>query len=147
MVPLIPEMEVIKRTGSIIGGEGNGGVILPSLHYGRDALAGIALFLSLLAEKKCSMTELRNRYPKYYLSKNRVELKKNTDSDALFRRVQSAFPDALVNLSDGLRLDFEKEKKWVSLRKSNTEPILRIYSEAPLAEESDELAGKVMKLF
>lgn len=140
-------VEEMKRTGSIIGGEGNGGVILPSLHYGRDALAGIALFLSLLAEKKCSMTELRNRYPNYYLSKNRVELKKNTATDALYKRVQSAFPDALVNLSDGLRLDFEKEKKWVSLRKSNTEPILRIYSEAPFTEEADELAGKVMKLF
>ncbi|NLA15799.1 MAG: phosphoglucosamine mutase [Bacteroidales bacterium] len=136
----------MKRTASLIGGEGNGGVILPSLHYGRDAVIGVALFLSLLAEKKTSVSKLRNTYPTYHLSKNRKALKEDTSLPVLFDRVQAAFPGANVDLRDGLRLDFEEERTWVSLRKSNTEPIMRIYSEAPLASEANQLAGKVMKL-
>ncbi|HHV02824.1 MAG: phosphoglucosamine mutase [Bacteroidales bacterium] len=139
-------VEEMKRTGSIIGGEGNGGVILPSLHYGRDALIGTALFLSLLAERGLSMTQLRSTYPGYHMSKNRVDLKEEISMEALSCRIKKAYPDASVSHVDGLRLDFENEKKWVSLRKSNTEPILRIYSEAPRKEQADSLASEIMAL-
>ncbi|MDD4920160.1 MAG: phosphoglucosamine mutase [Bacteroidales bacterium] len=139
-------VEEMKRTGSVIGGEGNGGVILPSLHYGRDALIGTALFLSLLAEKEESMTQLRNSYPAYHMSKNRVDLKEEVTIEDLFGRITKAFPAATVNNVDGLRLDFENEKKWVSLRKSNTEPILRLYSEAPDKTGAEELASEMISL-
>ena len=139
-------VEEMKRTGSVIGGEGNGGVILPSLHYGRDALIGTALVLSLLAEKGQSMTGLRSSYPDYHMSKNRVDLKEDMSLEDLSDRIIKAYPTATVNNRDGLRLDFENEKKWVSLRKSNTEPILRIYSEAPDKTGAESLASEIMSL-
>jgi len=139
-------VEEMKHTDSVIGGEGNGGVILPSLHYGRDALIGTALFLSLLAEKGQSMTGLRSSYPDYHMSKNRVDLKKDISMEALSGRIIKAYPAATVNKVDGLRLDFEDEKKWVSLRKSNTEPILRIYSEAPDKTSAEALASEIISL-
>ena len=139
-------VEEMKRTGSIIGGEGNGGVILPSLHYGRDALIGTALFLSLLAERGLSMTQLRSTYPVYHMNKKRFELKEEVNMEVLTSRIRKAYPGAAVNDIDGLRLDFENDKKWVSLRKSNTEPILRIYSEAPSREQADSLASEILAL-
>ncbi|HRW95058.1 MAG TPA: phosphoglucosamine mutase [Bacteroidales bacterium] len=137
-------VQEMKRTKSIIGGEGNGGVILPSLHYGRDALIGIALFLSHLAEKKISATALRNSYPVYYMSKNRVQLKEELPLESLFNKIRDAYPEATITDTDGLRLDFENEKKWVCLRKSNTEPIVRIYSEAPDKTQAEALAHEIM---
>ncbi len=137
-------VEEMKRTKSIIGGEGNGGVILPSLHYGRDALIGIALFLSHLAAKDQLPSELRDTYPRYHMSKNRVELKEDIPLGSLFKRIRDAYPKALVNDTDGLRLDFEDEKKWVCLRKSNTEPIMRIYSEAPDKLQAEVLAQEII---
>jgi len=139
-------VEEMKRTGSVIGGEGNGGVILPSLHYGRDALVGTALFLSLLAEREQSMTQLRSTYPAYSMSKNRADMKEGLDMDVLCDRMRKAFPGATISMVDGLRLDFENERKWVSLRKSNTEPILRIYSEAPDKSGADDLASQILAL-
>lgn len=137
-------VEEMKRTRSIIGGEGNGGVILPSLHYGRDALIGTALFLSLLAEKKINASALRDSYPRYHMSKNRVELKEEIALGSLFTKIRDAYPKAVINDTDGLRLDFEEEKTWVCLRKSNTEPIVRIYSEAPSKTQADALAHEIM---
>ncbi len=137
-------VEEMKRTRSIIGGEGNGGVILPSLHYGRDALIGTALFLSLLAEKKINASALRDSYPRYHMSKNRVELKEEIALGSLFTKIRDAYPKAVINDTDGLRLDFEEEKKWVCLRKSNTEPIVRIYSEAPSKTQAEALAHEIM---
>jgi len=134
----------MKRTGSIIGGEGNGGIILPSLHYGRDALIGTALFLSALAEKQVSASKLRSTYPTYHISKNRADLPRNSSVQILFDIIRAAFPHAVVDERDGLRLDFEEEKQWVSLRTSNTEPIMRVYSEAPTAAVADALAQKVL---
>lgn len=134
----------MKRTGSIIGGEGNGGIILPSLHYGRDALIGTALFLSALAEKQVSASKLRSTYPTYHISKNRADLPENSSVQILFDTIRAAFPHAIVDERDGLRLDFEEEKQWVSLRTSNTEPIMRVYSEAPTAAVADALAQKVL---
>lgn len=142
-VNVVTEM---KRTGSVIGGEGNGGVILPSLHYGRDALIGTALFLSHLAEKDLSVSGLRNSFPYYHMSKNRVDIPDHTDMGSLMSLIQKAYPTASVTDTDGLRLDFENEKKWVCLRKSNTEPILRIYSEAQDREQADALASEIIAL-
>ncbi|MFA5443837.1 MAG: phosphoglucosamine mutase [Bacteroidales bacterium] len=137
-------VEEMKRTLSIIGGEGNGGVILPSLHYGRDALIGTALFLSYLASRNIHASALRDSYPRYYMSKNRVEVKEDIPLGSLFQKIRDAYPKAVVNNTDGLRLDFEDEKKWVCLRKSNTEPIVRIYSEAPDKAEAEALAHEIM---
>lgn len=136
----------MKRSGSLIGGEGNGGIILPSLHYGRDALIGTALFLSLMAERKTTVSSLRDTYPKYHISKNRAPLPRHISIQTLFDNLKAAFPQAIYDERDGLRLDFEEEKKWVSLRASNTEPIMRIYSEAPLVADADALARLVMHL-
>ncbi|MDZ7737936.1 MAG: phosphoglucosamine mutase [Bacteroidales bacterium] len=134
----------MKEVNAIIGGEGNGGVIYPPLHYGRDALAGIALFLSLLAESGKSCSELRSSYPSYVISKNRVELSEGIDPDALLEEIDRELSGDVVNREDGLLI--ENEKGWVQVRKSNTEPILRIYSEGRTKEEADELAGQVIKI-
>jgi phosphomannomutase len=132
----------MKRVNAVIGGEGNGGVIYPELHYGRDALVGIALFLSHLARsgKKCS--ELRKSYPDYYNSKNRIELTQGINVDNIVLAVREKYNSYPMNDSDGLRIDFDKE--WVHLRKSNTEPIIRIITESTSAEKADALAGKIM---
>jgi phosphomannomutase len=130
--------EKMKRHNAVIGGEGNGGVILPELHYGRDALVGIALFLSHLAKAKCSVSELRSRYPSYFMSKQKAELGDNTDVDALLRKIEASVTDGEVNTVDGVKIDFADS--WVHLRKSNTEPIVRIYTEAPTQSAADALA-------
>jgi len=135
-------VEMMKEQHAVIGGEGNGGVILPDLHYGRDALVGIALFLSHLARfgKSCSL--LRARYPDYFISKNKVELNAEADLPALFERIKSKYRKQPVNTLDGLKIEFGKE--WVHLRKSNTEPILRIYAESESETTADNLAGKIV---
>jgi phosphomannomutase len=133
----------MKKTRAVIGGEGNGGIICPDLHYGRDALAGIALFLSHLAKsgKKCS--ELRRTYPDYFNSKNKIELRPGVDVDQLIRAIREKYRDLPVNESDGIRIDFERE--WVHLRRSNTEPILRVISESTTPEKAETLASKMIR--
>lgn len=135
----------MKEVGAVIGGEGNGGVIYPESHYGRDALVGIALFLSSLAQKGCKVSELRKTFPEYFIAKNRIDLTPDTDVDALLAEVKKmydAMPEATVNDIDGVKIDFPD--KWVHLRKSNTEPIIRVYSEAHSMSEADEIGKKIM---
>ncbi len=133
----------MKETNAVIGGEGNGGIIYPDAHYGRDALVGIALFLSHLAKKKLKASELRDGYPFYSISKNKIELQPNTNVDSVLERVQNIYANEQVNTIDGVKIDFERE--WVHLRKSNTEPIIRIYAESDTKEKADALALKIMK--
>jgi phosphomannomutase len=130
----------MKATNAVIGGEGNGGIIYPELHYGRDALVGIALFLSHLAKSKRTVSELRKTYPNYFMSKNKIELTPEIDVDQVLMAVANRFKDEKVNLLDGVKVDFANG--WVHLRKSNTEPIIRIYSEAPTSNEAKGLAEK-----
>lgn len=135
----------IKETNAIIGGEGNGGVIYPQAHYGRDALVGIALFLSHLAHKGCTVSQLRASYPEYQIAKNRIDLDPSTDVDAILAKVKEMFkgdPNVQVNDIDGVKIDFED--KWVHLRKSNTEPIIRVYSEASTIQAADEIGRRIM---
>ena len=137
----------MKEVGAVIGGEGNGGVIYPESHYGRDALVGIALFLSSLAQKGCTATELRRTFPDYQIAKNRIDLTPETDVDASLVKVKEMFakdPDAVVNDIDGVKIDFPT--RWVHLRKSNTEPIIRVYSEAQTMAEADELGKRLMQV-
>ena len=134
----------MKATGAVIGGEGNGGVIYPASHYGRDALVGIALFLSHLAHKGCTVSELRATYPNYCISKNRIDLTPEIDVDAILAKVKECYKDERVNDKDGVKIDFADG--WVHLRKSNTEPIIRVYSEAATMQEADALAGKVIEI-
>ena len=137
----------MKEVGAIIGGEGNGGVIYPESHYGRDALVGIVLFLSSLAQKGCTASELRRTFPDYQIAKNRIDLTPDTDVDAILVRVKEMFqgdPSATVNDIDGVKIDFPD--RWVHLRKSNTEPIIRVYSEAQTMEQADELAKRLMEV-
>ena len=136
-------VEMMKSTRAIIGGEGNGGVIYPELHYGRDALVGIALFLSLFVKKKLSMTELRDGYPKYEMTKRKIDLRPDLDVDGLLNKVESRFSSEKINRVDGLKIDFEGG--WVHLRKSNTEPIIRIYSEGTSSAEAERLSDKVIR--
>ena len=137
----------MKEVGAVIGGEGNGGVIYPESHYGRDALVGIALFLSSLAQKGCTASELRHTFPDYQIAKNRIDLTPDTDVDAILVKVKEMFaqdPEAVVNDIDGVKIDFPT--KWVHLRKSNTEPIIRVYSEARTMDEADELGKQLMQV-
>ena len=129
-----------KETGAVIGGEGNGGVIYPALHYGRDALVGVALFLTHLVKKGCSMTELRKQYPAYFASKNKIQLTPAIDVDKVLVEMKARYTNENVNDIDGVKIDFAEN--WVHLRKSNTEPIIRIYTEAKSAAEADALAQK-----
>ena len=131
-------VEKMKLCNAVIGGEGNGGVIYPELHYGRDALVGIALFLSNLAEKNISSLNLRNSYPNYFISKNKLDLNPNTNVDYIFSHLKNKYSKNDINLVDGLKIDFDSG--WVHLRRSNTEPIIRIYSESSSEEKADELA-------
>lgn len=137
-------VEKMKSTGAVIGGEGNGGVIYPELHYGRDALVGVALFLTLLAKEGKKVSELKKTYPSYSIVKNKVELTPQIDVDKLLEEVKTRFKNERVNDIDGVKIDFEDG--WVHLRKSNTEPIIRVYSEAHTPEEAEALAGKVMDI-
>lgn len=137
----------MKEVNAVIGGEGNGGVIYPESHYGRDALVGIALFLSSLAQKGCKVSELRATFPEYFIAKNRIDLTASTDVDAILEQVKEQYgkqADVKVTDIDGVKLDFPD--KWVHLRKSNTEPIIRVYSEASTMEEADALGKKLMQV-
>ena len=137
----------MKDVKAVIGGEGNGGVIYPESHYGRDALVGIALFLSSLAQKGSKTSELRASFPEYFIAKNRIDLTASTDVDAILVKVKELYgkeKDVQVTDIDGVKLDFPD--KWVHLRKSNTEPIIRVYSEAHTMEEADELGKKLMQV-
>jgi phosphomannomutase len=131
-------VEKMKECNAIIGGEGNGGIIYPSLHYGRDALVGIALFLTNLAEKNISCLQLRKSYPNYFISKNKIDLDQNTNIDNIFNVLKKKYSKYDLNLIDGLKIDFDFG--WVHLRRSNTEPIIRIYSESTSKEKSDRIA-------
>ena len=137
----------MKEVNAVIGGEGNGGVIYPESHYGRDALVGIALFLTSLAKKGCKVSELRTTFPDYQIAKNRIDLTPETDVDAILVKVKEMFAadaTAQVNDIDGVKIDFPD--KWVHLRKSNTEPIIRVYSEAATMEEADAIGKKLMQV-
>lgn len=134
---------LMKRLKAVIGGEGNGGIIYPALHYGRDALAGVALFLSLLAERQTSMTALRQSFPAYFMTKRKMNLDDSVNFDELFSHLQHTFSEATPNLTDGLKLDFAEG--WVHLRKSNTEPIVRIYAEGLSQVVAEELSDAVMR--
>ena len=134
----------MKAVNAVIGGEGNGGVIYPESHYGRDALVGIALFLSNLAHKGCKVSELRATYPNYFIAKNRIDLTPSTDVDAILERVKELYKDEQVNDIDGVKIDFAD--KWVHLRKSNTEPIIRVYSEAATMEDADAIGKRLMQV-
>lgn len=131
----------MKEIGAVIGGEGNGGVIYPELHYGRDALVGVALFLTLMAKSGKSVSEIKASLPQYAIAKNKIELTPDLDVDAVLKAVKQHFASEEINSIDGVKIDFEKS--WVHLRKSNTEPIIRIYSEAATMEEADHLAEEI----
>lgn len=134
----------MKETNAVIGGEGNGGVIYPESHYGRDALVGIALCLSHLAHEGKKVSELRASYPNYYIAKNRIDLTPQTDVDAILAKVKDLYKAEEINDIDGVKIDFPD--KWVHLRKSNTEPIIRVYSEAATMEAADELGKQIMDI-
>ena len=136
-------VESMKKNNAVIGGEGNGGIILPESHYGRDALVGIALFLSLLSEKKISVSELKKTYPLYFMSKKKINLNKDTNVDSILSIIKNNHNDDKINLIDGIKIDFIDS--WVHLRKSNTEPIIRIYSEAKSQLEADKLAEEFIE--
>lgn len=131
---------------ALIGGEGNGGVIYPASHYGRDAMVGVALFLSSLAHKKCSVSELKASLPQYYIAKNRIDLSDAGVIDRILNSLKEHFKNEKINTIDGVKIDFEKNRTWVHLRKSNTEPIIRVYSEAPTEKEAVELGEQVVEL-
>lgn len=142
-VNVVTEM---KRVGAVIGGEGNGGVIVPDLHYGRDSLIGTALFLSLLATERCTASDLKAKYPPYSISKNKIELSPSIDVDKILSEVKTRYSHKRVTDIDGVKVDFDEEKMWVHLRKSNTEPIIRIYAEASTEERAAALADEVINL-
>ena len=139
-VNVVTEM---KRVGAIIGGEGNGGIIYPELHYGRDALVGVALFLSLLAERGGNVQQLRESYPTYFMSKNKIQLTEQINPDQILKAMEQKYADEQTTTIDGLKIDFSES--WVHLRKSNTEPIIRIYTEAKSQKEADELAQRFIQ--
>ncbi|HMI66332.1 MAG TPA: phosphoglucosamine mutase [Cyclobacteriaceae bacterium] len=134
----------MKETKAVIGGEGNGGVIVPDLHYGRDALIGIALFLTHLAKSGKTVSELRQSYPAYFISKNRMALTTDINVDQVLENLKSKYRNEKIDTVDGVRIDFEKEKEWVQLRKSNTEPIIRIFAESQSEYKAAALASKII---
>ena len=133
----------MKATNTVIGGEGNGGIIYPESHYGRDSLVGVALFLTHLAEKKCTISELRATYPSYFMSKNKITLTPGLDVDGILDAMAKKYANEQVTTTDGVKVDFAEN--WVHLRKSNTEPIIRIYTEAKSQEEADKLAASTIR--
>ena len=135
-------VEMMKEKNAVIGGEGNGGIIFPELHYGRDSLVGIALFLSYLAERKIAVSELRKEYTSYFMSKKKIELTPQIDVDAILKAMEAKYASEEINTIDGVKIDFAEN--WVHLRKSNTEPIIRIYTEAKSQEAADALADKII---
>ena len=132
----------MKKNNAVIGGEGNGGIIYPASHYGRDALVGVALFLSLLADKKMSVSELRKTYTSYFMSKKKIELTPTLDVDAILKAMEDKYSNENLTTIDGVKIDFAE--CWAHLRKSNTEPIIRIYTEAKSQKEADTLAEKII---
>ncbi len=136
-------VQLMKDTNAIIGGEGNGGIIYPESHYGRDSLVGVALFLSLLAEKKMKVSALKASYPEYFMSKKKIELTPELDVDALLKKMTERYASEEITTIDGVKIDFASN--WVHLRKSNTEPIIRIYTEAQTQHQADELAERFIK--
>ena len=134
----------MKECGALIGGEGNGGVIYPALHYGRDAMVGIALFLTNLAYRKCKVTELLGTYPQYTIAKNKIQLSDKSLIDKILNKMKEIYSSENINDIDGVKISFESEKKWVHLRKSNTEPIIRIYAEAPDTAQAEKLAEDII---
>jgi phosphomannomutase len=136
----------MRETMALIGGEGNGGVIYPALHYGRDAMVGVALFLSNLAHKGMKVSELKKTYPEYHIAKNKIQLSDKGLIDEILLEMKKVYANENVNDVDGVKISFEASRQWVHLRKSNTEPIIRIYSEAPTLEAAEKLAGDVMAL-
>ena len=133
----------MKENDAVIGGEGNGGIIVPDFHYGRDALIGIALFLSHLANQKGGIKSLRNKYPDYFISKNKIELDKTVDVNAIFEKIKKKYSKQPVNVEDGLKIEFDDD--WVHLRTSNTEPIIRIYSESDFETKANNIAQRLMQ--
>lgn len=142
----VGEVNVVQRmkeVNAVIGGEGNGGVIVPDFHYGRDALIGIALFLSHLASHKNGLKSFRSRYPDYFISKNKIELEKNIDVKSIFQKIKEKYQKNPVNTEDGLKIEFDND--WVHLRTSNTEPIIRIYAESDFESKADNIASRLMQ--
>lgn len=137
-------VEMMKKTNAVIGGEGNGGIIVPDFHYGRDALIGIALFLSYVAEKNKSLTEIKSSLPAYFMSKNKIELTPSIDVDAILKKTQEVYKNEKISTIDGVKID--KADGWIHLRKSNTEPIIRIYTEGKTQAEADALAQEVKEV-
>jgi len=137
-------VEMMKNTDAVIGGEGNGGVIYPVSHFGRDALVGIALFLTHLAKSKLTVSQLRATYPEYHISKQKIELTPDINVDAILEKIKEKYANAQIIDIDGVKIDFPD--KWVHLRKSNTEPIIRIYSEAHTRNEAEALGGEFIQL-
>mgnify|MGYP001155898324 FL=1 len=133
----------MKEVNAVIGGEGNGGIIVPDLHYGRDALIGIGLFLSHVAQTKKNLKAIRNSYPDYFISKNKIELDKGVDVKTIFEKIKGKYKNQPVNTEDGLKIEFDKD--WVHLRTSNTEPIIRIYSESQNETTADNIAKRIMQ--
>ena len=133
----------MKEVNAVIGGEGNGGIILPDLHYGRDALIGIALFLTHLAKSKKTAKQLRNSFPDYFISKNKIKLESGVDVKSVFEKIKTKYKNQPINTEDGLKIEFEKD--WVHLRTSNTEPIIRIYAESNFETTADNIAKRMMK--
>ncbi|MEJ7611594.1 MAG: phosphoglucosamine mutase [Ferruginibacter sp.] len=136
-------VDKMKEVKAVIGGEGNGGIIVPELHYGRDALIGIALFLTHLAKTKKSIRQLRNSYPDYFISKNKINLNKGTDVQSIFDKIKDKYSNREINTEDGLKIEFDND--WVHLRTSNTEPIIRIYAESNFETTSENIASRLMK--
>ena len=136
-------VNAMKATDAVIGGEGNGGIIFPESHYGRDALVGVALFLSLVAERKIAVSTLRASYPSYFMSKKKIDLNPSIDVDGILEAMEAKYAHEQISTIDGVKIDFEME--WVHLRKSNTETIIRIYTEAPSQEKADILADKIIQ--
>jgi phosphomannomutase len=142
----VGEVNVVKKmkeVNAIIGGEGNGGIIVPDFHYGRDALIGIGLFLSHLANHKKGMKSLRNQYPDYFISKNKIELENGVDVKAIFEKIKKKYKKNPVNTEDGLKIEFDND--WVHLRTSNTEPIIRIYAESDFETKAGNIAMQIMR--
>jgi phosphomannomutase len=133
----------MKEVNAVIGGEGNGGIIVPDFHYGRDALIGIALFLTHLAHSKKSIKQLRGNYPDYFISKNKITLENGIDVNGIFQKIKEKYKNNPVNTEDGLKIEFGND--WVHLRTSNTEPIIRIYSESNFETTAENIAKKIMK--
>jgi phosphomannomutase len=132
----------MKEVNAVIGGEGNGGIIVPDLHYGRDALIGIALFLTHLAKEKKSIKQLRNTYPDYFMSKNKIELTPGVNLSSIFEQIKKKYKKNPINTEDGLKIEFDND--WVHLRSSNTEPIIRIYAESNSETVASNIAKRLM---